>query len=108
MSEKRNGERLGLTDLLGRELPVPEEVHDLFLEHKVSIACRDRAIESLWKAKRAIMYGKQAELSLRKAWLMVRELYPKEYEDGLQYSYDERKLRAKAHSYIESRARAEE
>lgn len=74
-------------------LEVPEEVHDLFIECYGAMACRDRAIESIFGSRKAIKFAKKAESAKVKAWRIVKELYPKEYEEkDIKYNGLSRKL----------------
>jgi hypothetical protein len=72
---------------MGIELTVPEELRDLMDEWKVCTGCRDACISSVFKAKRAIYYGKQAEKANRKFWAMAHELYPEMKEGKFSYSF---------------------
>ena len=75
------------------ELPLPEEVHDLFLEGYAARECRDKAIKSVWTARRAVGYAKQSLSAFDKAWRLVVELYPQEYEScKLEYKHARRVL----------------
>jgi len=68
------------------ELDVPDELKELMLDFQVSLECRDKAITSIFQAKRAIYYGKQAEKARREFWQKVRELYPQTKEEGWSYN----------------------
>jgi hypothetical protein len=68
------------------EWRVTSEMNDLMDEWKVCMECRDKAIESFFHSKRAIMYGKQAIKIHRKFWKLVYDLYP-ELKDGA-YTYN--------------------
>lgn len=73
---------------------VPQEIKDLFFDSKVANTCKDRAIESFFRAKRAIYYGRIAQKASDKAWKLFKELYPdtfkgiKDYSDTIEYSYE--------------------
>lgn len=75
--------------------PVPEEISDLFDDAEVSEQCRDLCVASFWKAKRAIMYGREARKSRRKAWQLVYDLYPELEHANLEYNFKERAVRVK-------------
>ena len=64
------------------ELKVPEEMVELMEEYQVFNECRDQCINSFFKAKRAIYYGKQAKKAERKFWSMAYKLYPQVKESG--------------------------
>lgn len=75
------------------ELQVPDEMKELMFDWKVAIECRDVAIASMFKAKRAIYYGKLAEKANRKFWTMVHELYPETKSGEWHYVFTEQVLR---------------
>lgn len=56
--------------------PVPEEIIDLFREHYAAENCRNICAKSLFKAKRAIYYGKVALKARHKAYALLYKLYP--------------------------------
>ena len=60
------------------EFPLSQETNELWDEYVTCRACRDQCVKSLFKAKRAIYYGKQAEAARIKFWNQVRETYPEE------------------------------
>jgi hypothetical protein len=70
--------------------PVPEEIADLFDDAAVSEECRDQCIGSFFKAKRAIYYGTLARKTRRKAWALVRELYPELNAESISYNFERR------------------
>ena len=51
-----------------KTFPVPEELKELMIEYHAAQGCRDKCISSLFKAKKAIYYGKQAYKAQRKFW----------------------------------------
>lgn len=67
--------------------PVPEEVSDLFDDKWVSEQCRDYCIKSMFRAKRAIYYGRLAKKAERKAWELVYELYPDMRGESLTFEF---------------------
>jgi len=69
-------------------LEIPDELKELMLDWKVSIDCRDRAIASVFKAKRAIYYGKLAERANQKFWRKLHELHPETKDGRWIYSFD--------------------
>ena len=69
-----------------RELSVPQEIKDLFDDVYSINICRDEAIKSFFKAKRAIFYAKESLKLNRKAWSMVNDLYPETKEGKWIYS----------------------
>ena len=73
-------------------LNIPEELHELMLDHITAIKCRDQAIKSLFKAKRAIYYGKEAEKAKREFWNKVYELYPELDDSEMVYKFNEMEL----------------
>lgn len=60
-----------------KEYKVPQETKELFREASAAQVCRDEAISSVFKAKRAIFYEKLRARKVNEAWNHVRELYPK-------------------------------
>jgi hypothetical protein len=77
---------------MSKKLEVPEEMRDLMDEWLVCIKCRDQAIESIFKAKRAIYYGKQAMKANRKFWEMAGDLYPEVSGAKWSYNFDDQML----------------
>ena len=75
-------------------LEVPDELKDLILEYKVCIQCRDEAIRSVFRAKRAISYGMQGEKARKEFWKKVDELYPG-LTEFYSYHYDTERLELK-------------
>ena len=67
---------------------VCEEITDLFDESRVCDICRDECVRSVFKAKRAIYYGKQAMQARRKAWKLVYDLYPELKEQSITYIFE--------------------
>ena len=78
------------------ELEVPEELKELMLDYRAGIQCRDKSIESFFRAKRAINYGKGAEKARRKFWQLVYELYPDVANGEWVYNHDSGTLIKKA------------
>ena len=76
----------------GREYPVPEEMVDLMEEFWSAMECRDKAIQSTFRAKRAIYYGKVAQKAKRKFWSHARELYPDVKEGSWSYDFEEKRV----------------
>ena len=74
------------------KLKVPEEMAGLMDDWQVYIQCRDQAINSVFKAKRAIYYGKQALKAERLFWKKAYELYPETGKGKWSYSFNERTL----------------
>ncbi len=68
-----------------KEYEVPDEIKELFLDHLVALGCRDKCIQSCWRAKRAIYYGKIAEQALAKAWCLFGEIYPETKNKPMTY-----------------------
>jgi hypothetical protein len=65
------------TTLDGAEFrPLPEEIVELFDMAAAAKECRDICVRSLFRARRAIFYGKQDIKHRRQAWDLVYELYP--------------------------------
>lgn len=71
-----------------KRFDVSEEIIDLFDEVAVCNKCKDQCISSIFRAKRAIWYGKQAEKAGRKAWKLIVSLHPELSGKGASYSYD--------------------
>ena len=59
-----------------KTFPVPEELKELMIEYHAAQGCRDKCISSLFKAKKAIYYGKQAYKAQRKFLDKARKIYP--------------------------------
>lgn len=59
-----------------KEYPVPEETQLLFLDYQSAVDCRDKAINSVFRAKRAIYYGREARIALAEFWNQIYDLYP--------------------------------
>jgi hypothetical protein len=78
-----------------RWYPVPDEVVELFDDKIVSEQCRDKCIKSLFKAKRAIYYGREARKAERKAWQLIYDLYPDLEGKNLTFEFYKRAVRLK-------------
>jgi hypothetical protein len=74
---------------MSERLEVPDEMKDLMDEWIVCCKCRDQAISSMFRAKRAIYYGKQAEKATREFWKQVAKLYPHTAGKKLSYKFDD-------------------
>lgn len=61
--------------------PVSDEIKELFADSKSAFACRDQCIVSMFKAKRAIYYGKEAEKAKDKAISLCRQLWPELFDN---------------------------
>jgi len=72
-----------------KEYKLPEEMNDKWLEYMAAIKCRDKCIQSIFKAGRAISYGKTAEKARLKFWRMVYDLYPNLEKEEISYSYSD-------------------
>lgn len=72
---------------------VPEEICDLFDDADVSEQCRDVCVQSWFRAKRAIYYGRCAVKARRKAWELIYELYPDMKGHSIQFRGDKRGVR---------------
>ena len=70
-----------------KEWAVPDELKELMFDYQVGIKCRDKCIDSLFKAKRAIKYGKDAEKSRLKFWNMAKELHPEMKDIEVWYNF---------------------
>ena len=75
------------------ELEVPEEMQELMMDWRVAIECRDKAIASMFRAKRAIYYGKLAAKANDDFWEMARALYPETAEGKWAYRLNDKVLR---------------
>lgn len=75
-----------------KELKVPDEMKDLMLDWLVCSRCRNEAIVSVFRAKRAIYYGKQAEKANIKFWKLVKELHPETITGNWTYSFKKEAL----------------
>ena len=69
-----------------KSLEVSEEIQELLDEVVACTQCRDACINSVFKAKRAIYYAKQAERAKTKAWALVTELWPEVRTGNWSYS----------------------
>ena len=69
-----------------KSLEVSEEIQELFGEVVACTQCRDACINSVFKAKRAIYYAKQAERAKTKVWALVTELWPEVRTGTWSYS----------------------
>ena len=69
-----------------KSLEVSEEIQELFGDVVACTQCRDACINSVFKAKRAIYYAKQAERAKTKAWALVTELWPEVRTGNWSYS----------------------
>jgi len=78
---------------MSKEFKVSEEIQDIWIEYAACIGCRDKCINSVFKAKRAINYGKGAEKARCKFFRMVRDLYPELRDVAINYSHDDGLIR---------------
>lgn len=67
-------------------LEVPEEMKELMIDWKIYTECRDHAIGSFFKARRAIYYGRLAHEANTKFWNLARDLYPQIGNDEWSYN----------------------
>lgn len=74
------------------EYDVSEEMKDLMVEFQVAEECKEKAIKSVFRARRAIYYGKVADKARRKFWKLVRELYPNLRDDDISYHFTDQIL----------------
>lgn len=72
---------------------LPEEIHEIFLEGQAAEECRDKCIQSYFRAKRAIYYGKEAKRAYDKAWKMINELWPETQKGKWQYNFRDKQLK---------------
>jgi hypothetical protein len=77
---------------MGEKLEVPEELKELMLDWKVARDCRDKAIQSVFRARRALYYGKIAEKANTKFWRKIIELYPQVKNGRWSYSIQDETL----------------
>ena len=78
------------------DLKVPDEMKDLMLDYTVGIQCRNECINSFFRSKRAIQYGKGAEKASQKFWKLAYSLYPEIRGDSWVYIFGENVLRKEA------------
>lgn len=57
-------------------LEVPEELKEIMADYQSALGCRDECVRSVFRAKRAIYYGRIAEKSRMKFWREAERLYP--------------------------------
>jgi hypothetical protein len=74
------------------ELEIPEEMKQLMIDWKIYTECRDEAVVSFFKAKRAIYYGRKAFECNSKFWRMAKDLYPQIGDGTWEYKFLEQKL----------------
>ena len=73
-----------------KEYPVPEEVHNLFVDAEVLDRCIEKAVRWSFSVKRAIYYAQRRRNTLLQAWEFVRELYPDLSQKALTYVFEKR------------------
>lgn len=73
-------------------LEVPKEIQELFCEGQAALVCRDKAIRSVFSAKRAIYYEKIRKRKLMKAWELVQELWPESRFSKITYDFNKRAI----------------
>jgi len=61
---------------MAKEYEIPEETKDIFDTYTSALECRDECIRSVFKANRAIKYGKKAEKARIEFWRQVSALHP--------------------------------
>lgn len=71
---------------------VPEETAEIFLEYVSCTNCMDACVKSVFRASRAIKYGKLAEKSRLKFWRQVKQIYPELENKELTYSAEKREV----------------
>ena len=74
------------------ERDVPDEIKDMFDEFQAIMNCRDMAITTLFKARRAIFYAKKALKIHRNVWARIAEIYPDTSRGGWSYNNRTQKL----------------
>ena len=65
-----------------KELEIPQEIKDLFDEYVACNICRDKCIDRVFSARRAVYYAKRAIKAERKAWNLVYDLWPEVRESS--------------------------
>lgn len=68
--------KMNVVSFYDRELDLPQEIKELFDEYIACNLCRDRCIERVFHARKAVYYSKRAVKAERKAWKLVYHLYP--------------------------------
>ena len=68
-----------------KKYPITGEIVDLFTESKAAGDCRDEAIMSVWKTRKAIRYGEINISKEQKAWRLIFKLYPNLSRETLEY-----------------------
>jgi hypothetical protein len=69
-------------------LDVPEELKELMIEVSVANDCQDKAINSFFRAKRAIYYGKVLYKARDKFWKLAKQLHPLVKNQDYDWWYD--------------------
>lgn len=75
-----------------KTLQLPQEIIDLADSYFAAIHCRDHCIQSIFKAKKAIFYQKQAEKFRKKLWTLIDELYPETVNGNWTYDSETQRL----------------
>ncbi len=71
---------------------VPEKLIRLMDDYLAIISCRDKAIKSMFKAKRAIYYAKEALRVKAEFWGKISKLYPEITTGDWHYNPIEKKV----------------
>lgn len=75
-------------------LKVPDEIVELFEMGRAAEECRDVCIGSIFRAKRAIFYARQARRHFREAWDLANKLWPETASGTWIYNYGKREISA--------------
>ena len=74
---------------------VPEELKELMIEYVALEECRNKAIESMFKARKAIYYSKRMVRIGIKFWAQVKILHPHSVGEKLTYHYDDQVVKVR-------------
>lgn len=66
---------------------VPQETQERLVRIKALRVLVDKAIASYWGEKRALKYQFKIEVLSSEIRMVLRKLYPKEYESSMSYSW---------------------
>ena len=74
-------------------LELPKKAHDMFAKARACCECKEMAIKLECAPRLAAKFGEKEIKFVQKAWNLVRDIYPEEFDIGVQYFYPGRELR---------------
>ena len=78
---------------MSEDLETTKELQDLMCESVAAEACRDSAINLVFRTSRALYYAKIALNAESKFWKLATKLHPEIKNETYHYNHDEKVIR---------------